>query len=140
MHSVDKVAWCFKDVPPVSAVGHGGRQIPQDGGNIYDHFSVNYLYPDNARAFIVNRQIPGCHNENADYVMGSKGVCLIGRSPKPRIEGENKWTYDGPTNDMYQAEHDAMFAAIRKNQPINNIIWMSSLCCFEQVIVHFVSP
>jgi predicted dehydrogenase len=52
VHSVDKVAWAINDQPPVSCVATGGRQIPAEGGNIYDHFSVNYLYPNNVRAFV----------------------------------------------------------------------------------------
>lgn len=120
VHSVDKVAWAFNDQPPVSCVGVGGRQIPAEGGNIYDHFEINYLYPNNVRAFIANRQIEGCYNENSDYILGSKGTCTIGRGPLPRIEGQTKWTFEGQKNDMYQAEHDALFASIRQSKPINN--------------------
>ena len=46
IHTVDKVAWAFKDKPPVSCVAVGGRQTPNGIGNIYDHFEVNYLYPE----------------------------------------------------------------------------------------------
>jgi predicted dehydrogenase len=120
VHSVDKVAWAMKDQPPVSCVAVGGRQIPAEGGNIYDHFEVNYLYPNGFRAFVANRQMEGCYNENSDYILGTKGNITIGRGPVPKIEGQNPWTFTGKKNDMYQAEHDAMFAAIRKNQPINN--------------------
>jgi hypothetical protein len=31
-----------------------------------------------------------------------------------------KWVYRGVDNNIYQTEHDEMFAAIRKGQPINN--------------------
>lgn len=120
VHSVDKVAWAFNDQPPVSCVGVGGRQIPAEDGNIYDHFEINYLYPNNVRAFIANRQIEGCYNENSDYILGSKGTCTIGRGPLPRIDGQTKWTFEGQKNDMYQAEHDALFASIRQSKPINN--------------------
>ena len=120
VHSVDKIAWAFHDQPPVSCVGVGGRMIPNGEGNIYDHFEVNYLYPNNVRATLANRQIEGCYNENADYIMGTKGVCTIGRGPMPRIEGQTKWTFEGQKNDMYQAEHDALFASIRQGKPINN--------------------
>lgn len=120
VHSVDKVAWAMKDEPPVSCVAVGGRQIPAHGGNIYDHFEVNYLYPNNVRAFVGCRQIEGCYNENSDYILGSKGACTIGRGPLPRITGEKTWTFEGQKNDMYQAEHDALFAAIRRGQPIND--------------------
>lgn len=120
VHSVDKVAWAMRDEPPVSCVAVGGRQIPAEGGNIYDHFEVNYLYPNNVRAFIACRQIPGCYNENADYILGTKGTCTIGRGPLPRIEGETTWTFEGQKNDMYQQEHDVLFAAIRQGKALND--------------------
>ena len=52
VHSADKIAWSQNDKPPISCVAVGGRQIPAEGGNIYDHFEVNYLYPNNVRAFL----------------------------------------------------------------------------------------
>jgi predicted dehydrogenase len=124
IHSVDKVGWAFRDIDPVSCVAVGGRQIPAHGGNIYDHFEANYLYPDGRRAFVVHRQIERCYNENSDYLLGAKGQLTIsGRAP--RITGENPWTFEAQRNDMYQAEHDALFASIRKGQPINDGVWMA---------------
>ncbi len=120
VHSADKIAWLMKDEPPVSCVAVGGRVIPAEGGNIYDHFSVNYLYGNGVRVTLANRQIEGCYNENADYIMGSEGTCTIGRSPTPRIEGKTNWTWTGQKYDMYQREHDVLFASIRKHQPVNN--------------------
>jgi myo-inositol 2-dehydrogenase / D-chiro-inositol 1-dehydrogenase len=120
VHTVDKVAWAFGDKPPLSCVAVGGRQIPAHGGNIYDHMEVNYLYPNNVRAFVGQRQIEGCYNENADYIAGTKGVATIGRGPLPRIEGQTKWAFEGTKNDMYQAEHDVLFASIRQGKPIND--------------------
>ncbi|HLH03439.1 MAG TPA: Gfo/Idh/MocA family oxidoreductase [Bryobacteraceae bacterium] len=120
VHSADKIAWLMKDEPPTSCVAVGGRVIPAEGGNIYDHFDVNYIYPNGVRAFLVNRQIEGCYNENADYIMGTDGVCTIGRSPVPRIEGKTNWTWSGQKYDMYQREHDVLFASIRKGQPVND--------------------
>ncbi|MBL8219583.1 MAG: Gfo/Idh/MocA family oxidoreductase [Bryobacterales bacterium] len=126
VHSVDKIAWAMHDKPPVSCVAVGGRQIPAEGGNIFDHFEVNYLYPNNVRAFLGCRQIEGCYNENSDYILGTKGSATIGRGPLPRIAGEKPWTFSGQKNDMYQAEHDALFASIRRNQPINDVEWMTT--------------
>ena len=120
VHSVDKVAWAMHDEAPVSCVGVGGRTIPAEGGNIYDHFEVNYLYPNGVRAFIANRQMEGCYNENSDYILGTDGVCTIGRGPKPRIDGKTTWIYSGQQYNMYQREHDLLFAAVRKNQPMND--------------------
>ncbi len=120
VHSVDKVAWAMKDQAPVSCVGVGGRQIPAEGGNIYDHFEVNYLYPNGVRAFVANRQSEGCYNENSDYILGTQGVCTIGRGPNPRITGKTTWSFEGQKYDMYQKEHDDLFAALRKGKVIND--------------------
>ena len=120
VHSVDKVAWAMHDVPPVSCVAVGGRVIPAEGGNIYDHFEVNYLYPNGVRAFVANRQIEGCYNENADYITGTDGILTIGRGPVPKIEGKTNWTWSGQQYDKYQREHDVLFASIRKSQPVND--------------------
>jgi predicted dehydrogenase len=120
VHSADKIAWMLHDEPPVSCVGVGGRTIPAEGGNIYDHFEINYIYANGVRAFLANRQTEGCHNENSDYILGSEGRCTIGRGPVPVIEGKTEWTFTGEDYPMYQREHDVLFAAIRQGQPIND--------------------
>jgi myo-inositol 2-dehydrogenase/D-chiro-inositol 1-dehydrogenase len=120
VHSVDKVAWAMGDEPPVSCVGVGGRVIPAEGGNIYDHFEVNYLYPNGVRAFVASRQIENCYNENSDYILGTDGTITIGRGPVPRITGKTNWVWSGQKYDMYQREHDLLFASIRHHQPIND--------------------
>jgi len=120
VHSVDKIAWAMHDEPPVSCAGVGGRTIPNEGGNIYDHFEINYLFANGVRAFMANRQTVGCYNENADYMLGTDGACTIGRGPAPRIEGKTNWTFSGQQYNMYQKEHDLLFASIRKGQPMND--------------------
>ena len=56
-HSVDKVAWAMKDQSPLKAVAVGGRQTPNNQGNIFDHMFVVYEFPDDVRAFVGQRQI-----------------------------------------------------------------------------------
>ncbi len=128
VHSVDKMAWAMKDVMPVKAVAVGGRQIAAHGGNIYDHFEVNYEYEGGARGFLACRQQTGCYSENNDYLMGEKGFANI-RSGRLEIKaGGTPWRYSGPTNDMYQTEHDEMFASIRAGKPINDGHRMTQSC------------
>jgi len=122
VHSIDKIAWAMHDKPPLKAVAVGGRQTPNHEGNIYDHMEVNYEYPDGVRAFMGQRQISGCYNQNADYLMGTKGNGMVGVRPKAQVEivGEKSWVYDGPNKDMYQVEHDELFASIRSGNVIND--------------------
>ena len=126
VHSADKIAWAMRDNPPESCVAIGGRQIPAHDGNIFDHFEVNYLYPNGVRAFLACRQITGCHRENSDYILGTKGRLTIGRGLTPRIEGEKPWAYQGPSNNMYQEEHDVLFRAIRRDEPVNDGVRMAT--------------
>lgn len=122
VHNTDKIMWVVKDQPPLSCVAVGGRAVPANGGNIYDHFEVNYLYPNGYRVFLANRQATGCFNGTLDYVMGTDGTLLLGPG-KPRIEtpdGQLKWQWEGEEYDMYQREHDVLFASIRSGKPKND--------------------
>ncbi len=121
VHAADWMCWAMKDVPPLKAVAVGGRQIPAEGGNIFDHFEVNYEYEGGARGFLGCRQQSGCSNDNTATFYGTKGEAReVGFSGMPFIKGENKWQYKGLRPDMYQIEHNEMFASIRAGKPINN--------------------
>ncbi len=128
VHSLDKQAWAMGDRPPLRCTAVGGRQarFGEERGNVYDHFSVAYDYPDGVKAFHMCRQIANCSNENNDYLWGSKGNgTLNGWAPLHKIDGENAWNYEGEGNDMYQQEHDELFATIRAGEPRNDGTWMS---------------
>jgi myo-inositol 2-dehydrogenase / D-chiro-inositol 1-dehydrogenase len=120
VHSVDKMAWAMNDVPPLKAVAVGGRQTPNNEGNIFDHIEVNFEYANGVRGFLGCRQQNGCFNENSDYFMGADGVATIDGRRGPVIAGKNAWRYSGKTNEMYQTEHDELFASIRSGKPIND--------------------
>jgi predicted dehydrogenase len=122
VHNADKIMWIMNDQPPSSAVGVGGRAVPANGGDIYDHFAVNYLFPNGYRVFLANRQSTGCFNGTHDYVMGTDGTLVLGVGPA-RIEspdGKVKWQFEGEAYDMYQREHDVLFASIRSGKPKND--------------------
>jgi predicted dehydrogenase len=124
-HSVDKIAWAMNGVLPLKAVATGGRQFPNNEGNIFDHIDVFYEFPNGVRAFMAQRQIHNCYSDNSDFLMGSDGVGTIKGWSEPTITGKESWRYTGPKSDMYQVEHDELFASIRKGQPINDGIWMA---------------
>lgn len=128
IHSVDKMAWAMKDATPVRATAHGGRQVrvAPEFGHIYDHFEVVYEFADGARGFLFCRQQDGCSNDNSDYLMGSKGIGQVSGFRKlHKITGEKNWEYSGPQPNMYQVEHDELFASIRSGKPINDGEWMA---------------
>ena len=54
--------------------------------------------------------------------MGTDGTLLLGGGPA-RIEspdGKIKWQFDREPYDMYQKEHDVLFASIRSGKPKND--------------------
>jgi len=122
VHSIDKMAWAMHDVPPVSCVGIGGRQVRtgEEYGHIFDHFSIIYSYADGQRGYHMCRQQAGCATEVADYFTGTKGIGTIKTFGPLEITGEKPWKFKGERPDMYQVEHNELFASIRKGEPINN--------------------
>jgi predicted dehydrogenase len=124
-HSIDKIAWGMKDVPPLKAVASGGRQIPNNEGNIFDHIDVFYEYAEGVRGFMAQRQISNCYSDNSDYLRGATGTGAIKGWSAPVIRGANQWRYDGEKGDMYQIEHNELFASIRSGKPINDGDWMA---------------
>ena len=126
-HSVDKLSWALGDQDPVSCLAHGGRQqrIESKYGNIYDHFFVVYDFKGGERGFLACRQMENCSGGNNDYIIGTKGYAKIQAFGGEEITGENPWKLEKRTGiDMYQQEHNELFASIRKGEAKNDGDWM----------------
>lgn len=138
IHSLDKASWALGDKPPLRAWGMGGRQVCLDPnyGDQYDHQTVAFEYPNGVRVFGLTRDMPECHNDTSDFIMGTKGYCDV---LKYRIEGENPWHYEGPKGNMYDVEHQELFDSIRSGKPINNGQYMclsSMLAIVAQMAIY----
>lgn len=127
IHSVDRMAWAMKDKLPARVTCLGGRaaRVGPEHGDVYDHFAAIYEYDDGRRAFHTCRQIDSTPADNSDYVYGTRGACTVnGWAPTYVVKdptGKEIWKYPGPVKrDMYQAEHDELFASIRAGNPIND--------------------
>ena len=129
VHFLDVCAWVMRENYPVKAVGMGGRQVltGPEYGQIYDHFSVVYEYANGARLVSNCRQQPLCKNDLSVKVLGGQGQAqFIERKGGMRIRSpRGDWTFTGPENQMYQTEHDELFAGIRGGKPINNGDYMA---------------
>ena len=120
VHGIDTMAWAMGDKPPIKCWGVGGRQSRTDAkyGNIWDHFSVVYEYPDNVRGYHHCRHWVNTADPDERLHPGHQGhgrrlrECDHRRRTSGAIAGQK--------TDMYQVEHDEMFAAIRAGKPINN--------------------
>jgi predicted dehydrogenase len=129
VHYLDVCAWVMRERYPVKAVGMGGRQVltGPEYGQIYDHFSVVYEYANGVRLVSNCRQQPGCKNDMSVKVLGSQGQAdFVERRGRMRIRSpRGDWTFSGPENQMFQTEHDELFASIRNGKPINNGEYMA---------------
>ncbi len=116
VHNLDAVNWAMQ-AHPVKAVGLGGRQVRTDPayGHIFDHFTIDYQYPNGAKVMSMCRQIDGCVNNVSERVVGAKGTSNC----HGMIRGANAWKYEGPSPSPYVQEHADLIASIRAGEPLN---------------------
>jgi len=126
IHNLDICCW-IKNAWPVSAQGQGGRQTRTLPDQLFDHYAVEYSFPDGTRLFAQGRHQEGSWGFFGDVIHGSKGSAVLGEGVKqPKLykgyaqKPENViWQYTGKPSDQYQHEHDLLFDAIRKDRPYN---------------------
>ncbi|GAG35384.1 unnamed protein product, partial [marine sediment metagenome] len=126
IHNLDVCCW-VKDAWPVSAQGQGGRQVRTQADQLFDHYAVEYTFPDGTRLFAQGRHMGGCWGFFGDVIHGTKGSAVLGEGQSnPRLfkghrqTSENRiWQYQGPPCQQYQVEHDVLFEAIREDKPHN---------------------
>jgi len=119
VHNLDVINWAIGS-HPVKCLGMGGRQArtqPQYG-NIYDHFAVEYEYPNGARVLSMCRQTEGCSSRVSERVVGTKGSVYTDGS-NASIEGPNAYKYEGKSPSPYVQEHSDLIRSIREGKPLN---------------------
>jgi predicted dehydrogenase len=129
IHEIDQMSWFMGDKRPVRAEGNGGRQ-QRVTGDMYDHFSVEYLYENGHRAHCTSRQIAGCDNQNVIMVYGTKGYTNCSGTIY-NLDGSVAWQYPYPkpedadqsmaVPDPYVQELIRLVTAIRTEKPINDV-------------------
>ncbi len=126
VHGIDTMAWAMGDEPPVKCWGSGGRTVRTEPqyGNIWDNFAIVYEYADGTRGYHHCRHWRGSDTQVKDYVLGANGTCDVFGS---RITGASPWRYPNAkeAKNMYQSEHDALFASLRAGKPINDGLYAS---------------
>jgi len=119
VHNLDIMNWVFGAHPVKAISGIGGRQVrtAEVNGYIYDHFAVEYEYPDGQRMFSQARQINGCQNKVEETIVGTNGEsnCRDWITAK----GQRRWRYRGEKVNPYRQEHQDLIASVRAGEPIN---------------------
>jgi len=119
VHNLDVMNWAM-DSHPVQCFGLGGREVRTgpEYGNVYDHFAVEYKYPNDVRVEYMGSQIDGCTSRSDERVIGTKGVAFID-SGNAIIEGQKPFKYDGPSPSPVIRQHADQIAAIRQGKHLN---------------------
>ena len=131
IHQMDECFW-IKDGWPVAAHGVGGRFAGStDASQNLDSYSVEFTFADGTKASITGRYIPGCHNEFATYIHGTKCAakfsgdvhapdCIIYN--KQQIDRKNIACKPAKeTINPWQAEWDVLLDAVSNNKPHNEL-------------------
>jgi len=116
VHNIDVVNWAMGTMPK-TVMGMGGRQVrvaPQFG-NVFDHFFVEFEYPNGVRVASACRQTKGCAERVEERIVGTKGVAWS----SGKITGEKPWTFEGEELNPYVQEHVDLVASIRNGTPLN---------------------
>ena len=122
VHNIDIANWVLERLPE-SAYGVGGRQnrVPGQSSEIYDHHSVNFVYPGGVRIASQCRQFPGGDGRVNEEFQGTKGYVKIGEITD--YKGNVLWKFEGKSENPYQVEHDELHDAIRNDKPLNNAFY-----------------
>lgn len=129
VHNLDVMNWIL-EAHPVNAVGMGGRQVRTgpEFGEIYDHFAIDYEYPNGVHVLSMCRQIDGCANSVSEHAQGTRGTSSTA-SPNTFIlesntlKGKKMWNRGGRGKDAdpYVQEHTDLITSIRAGKPYNEL-------------------
>ncbi|MBC8471059.1 MAG: Gfo/Idh/MocA family oxidoreductase [Planctomycetes bacterium] len=119
VHNLDVMNWAFGG-PPVQCVGMGGREVRKgpEYGNVFDHFAVEYEYPNGVRVEYMGYQIDCPIDRSDQRFVGTKGKAYsdFGRVV---VEGRNKTEFAWDQKDPCITQHADQIAAIRQGKRLN---------------------
>ena len=119
VHNIDMMNWLIGS-HPVQCLGMGGRQArtePQYGDS-YDHFAVEYEYPNGLRVEYMGSQIDKMTDRNDQRLVGTKGSLVVDFAGV-RIEGQYPAEIAWDKNDPCVKQHADQIEAIRRGQRLN---------------------
>ncbi len=127
VHNLDGINWFFEK-HPVKASGFGAR-YHRPTGDMYDFFSVDFVFDDEKRYQGMCREMDGCTNNVSDIIFGTEGYTNC-QNKIFDYDGNLIWEYEYPLGDdgkpanrtaisPYDQEMINFVTAIRTNNPVN---------------------
>jgi myo-inositol 2-dehydrogenase/D-chiro-inositol 1-dehydrogenase len=122
VHQHDVTDWVMQ-AHPVRATAVGGRQMRTEElfGNIFDHFQVDYEYPNGVHVMSMCRQWDRTPGEVGATFVGTKGTAYVMGPKSGTITGPNAWRFEpqGKEINGQVLEHRDLIASIRAGKPLN---------------------
>src|SRR5262249_26500255 len=100
----------------------------------FDVYSVEYTFPDGAKLLLEGRTMPGCAQQFASYLQGSKHAATISASGHfpthaciykdqniTNKKADKIWTFSKEEPDLYRLEWEDFQDAIRNDKPYNEV-------------------
>jgi myo-inositol 2-dehydrogenase/D-chiro-inositol 1-dehydrogenase len=124
IHNIDVANWVMGS-HPISAYGAGGRQVRDrigQPGEIWDHFGIEYEYPNGGRVLSQCRHWPKADDLVDEFVIGTKGFGKPGG--ELQVRGGEKWRYNAKADkarhpNPYVQEHIDLLNSIKAGKPLN---------------------
>jgi predicted dehydrogenase len=121
VHNLDVANWAM-NATPIRATGVGGRAqrvLPQYG-HIFDHFAIDYEYPNGVHVMSMSRQIERARGRVGEWFQGSKGTVQTGENGPQKT---NTWEWQRPADFVVpmQQEHNDLVASIKAGKPRNDL-------------------
>lgn len=124
VHNLDVAVWAL-GAHPLSCVGMGGREVNTgpEFGESFDHFAVDYEFPEGVHIQSMARQIAGCASDVSENLVGTKGRAKL-------TGGRNGYQFEGPgvakmrsrdEVNPYVQEHIDLLESITAGKPINEL-------------------
>ncbi len=125
LHNIDVCNWLM-DTHPVEVVASGGvtwrkpEEDPEFYGNIYDHISSDFVYPNGVHMSSYCRQFPKGSAENvSELIIGTKGRSN-GHDMGSGTGQDVRQRFENQRENPYVREHTALIASIRGDGPYVN--------------------
>ena len=120
VHNLDMMNWLI-GAPPVQCMGLGGRQqrTEPEYGDSYDHFAVEYEYPNGLRIEYMGAQIDRMGDgRNDQRLVGTKGS-LYADFARAMFEGQSPMEIAWDQVDPCLKQHADQIEAIRQGKRLN---------------------
>ena len=121
VHNLDVINWVM-GAHPVKAVGLGGRGLgrkagdPNEVGQIWDHFAVEFEYPNGVPLYSYCAHVPGIVTDVSETVFGSKGTSRVNS-----YSINKKKVFSGNETNPYVQEHIDLIQSIKAGKPLNEL-------------------